>query len=582
MLHKRIDQQPCFKGLSGEESRKASARSQEREVGVPHSNQRSGVFAFSIRHQVDRVFTWISEGFDFYVGLVLLSQELRLFYSTFLAPNTIIFWYQLIRFQSQPWSGVSWHYLLSCMTMFLIVLVNIAVLGIIYYWFKSAVMRVVVRRRHSHLHQLSVYLRAKRDVAYLEVLARFENERRRFLRRGRHPKAGSGVYDPFAAFSPQTTIEPVGPFSWLYLWLSHYLFPPSSPVEAGPQEMEGTRIQDQQVVEGSVVQPENGHTADRSAKVAVEASMQELLAITPAKPEAAQPCVCLSFFNDLTVQIEGQKGTPLGIKDRRQQELLVYLAMQAREKPVHWGDIVRDVYKWRYRKENKEQLHEKLLKDARDLRQFFEAELHQAGLPYIDPIVVKGRGKQATWHLADAYKVKDLTELEEISLQAREATKKEKSIDLEQFRRTVEQVVESYNEGFLALLLKKKEIGPWANTYYHRYRNLYRQLLGDAADFEYTACQREQPEDQFGCLRRVARLYERYAFFCISTEGHIHTGEGALQRGIETYHLAGEDWTARHMYNRYIDRMKQRSPGWTPSRQTQKMLEEILGGKHEA
>lgn len=533
---------------------------------------------FFISRNLDGFLAWCSVFLWLSIGLFLLLNELTLLSSTFLTPRATLFWYQLIRLQAWHWSGVSNHFLLTCGYMLILLLYNIAQSWISYYCLKTSVGELLAWKRIPHFYQQYAHESAQLQLAILRALARFENERRRFLHVGRHPKGGSGAHDPCTAFAEQSAIEPIGPFSWLYLWLSNYLFPPSSPVEARPQGMEETMIQDQRVVEGSVVQPENGHTADESAKVAGEASTQELLAIPSAKPEAAQPYVCLSFLNDLTVQVEGRKGTRLQIKAQRQQELLAYLAIQAREKTVHWGDIVRDVYKWRYPKEKKEQLHEKLLKDTSYLRQFFEVALHQAGLPCINPIVVTGKGQHATWCLADAYKVKDLTALEEISLQAREATKKEKSIDLEQFRRAYEQVVESYTESFLALLLKKKEVGKWANTFYHRYRNLYRQLLSDAADFEYTACQREQQEDRLGCLRRVARLYERYAFFCISTEGYSHTGEGALQRGIETYHLAGEDWTARNMYNRYIDRMKQRSPGWTPSRQTQKMLEEILGG----
>jgi hypothetical protein len=177
----------------------------------------------------------------------------------------------------------------------------------------------------------------------------------------------------------------------------------------------------------------------------------------------------------------------------------------------------------------------------------------------------------------------DLVALEAFYHQELEALRKGQDIDLQRFRSLYELVISYYHNGFLKGLLRKAEAGNWAKQLHNHYREIYRRILWEAAEYERTFGMRVQQEGQQDCCGRAAQLYERYALETAPMpqeaqiqKEHTHVSEDALQQAMRLYHRTGDDRAAYRLRHDYFKMMRRRFPDWTPHSQTEQVWREIM------
>lgn len=525
--------------------------------------------------------TWrISEGSVYLWWLVaiivLLTAELELLTLTFLTPQALALWEGLTRFLPIPRHFVFLQLNpVSYLWLFVLILLNYGLTWCIYYIGKFVVLDFLEWKRFSHARQLRRYKSMRQQLAYLYMLARFENERIWSLRRPRKLQTGAAGSDSLFTFAePLGTIQAVGPFSWFYLRLSNYLFPPAFPEQA---RTIARYVQQMNAPGPTYTEP----VEDNQRQPLEEEESQDQQGVLQVERDEKQRSGCLYLF---TPQVNLFLGTneqiPLRIKSSRQLELLIYLAVKTGQEVIQWDDIVANVFEWRYPGKNVEELHEKLHKDAAQLRELFEKALRKAGLPYADPIPTEGRGLHTIWRLADAYEAVDLIALETFYRQELEAIRKGREIDLQRFRDLCETVVGYYQNGFLTGLLRKAQVGDWAKKCHSQYREMYWRILWEAAEYEYTLGKSAQREEQHRWFSQAAQLYQRYALETASAtpvgqEGPTQLGEYTFGQAMHLYHLTGNHHSARRVHHEYIARIKRRFPDWKPEPQTEQIWREI-------
>lgn len=423
-------------------------------------------------------------------------------------------------------------------------------------------------------------------LAYLKVIARFENERIRIVRG--HETISLNMHPQSEPSEASTnTLELVGPISWLYMRLSAYLFPPLSPSkgEVTPSSSLTTKTENHQVLAGdidvanttpiesksSIVEKE---LLQKSSAVAQAEQLNQELAALPVEYKRD-----IYILGSLKVEVgkEGEKSRAIIIKSETQRDLFAYIATA--NKPITWENIDIDVYEPILSDKNTEQRKRRLEKDARHLRDLFRKASEQAGIPYIDPIIVEGKGPGAIWHLAADYQVKDITML--ILLHGEiKAIKMGKAVDIQSLRELTDDVVMSYNH-FLASELYKKEVINWAIEPYQLYREMFREIVWDLAKIEYEYGMRpeQHPEESKISFKRAALLWEKYAFIFIPQsnkelmrKGKARLSELALQEAMKMYLHAGDEQSAHRIFHSYTDLMKRRFPNFEPDSKTIEIL----------
>lgn len=543
---------------------------------MPSSTRRSVKPSRSLTFSTKRLLGWIDLFSWFVAVLFLMLVELSLLALTFLAPRSLAFWMSIAQFLTIPPHIVFFQAdLLYFLWIFVLILLDSSLPWFIFYLGKYAVVDFLEWKHFSHLRQLRIYKSTRQQLAYLYMLALFENEQVQRLRQRKYQQAGDSEDDPAFTFAASTsTIQPVGPFSWFYLKLSNYLFPPTFPAQA---RAIATYVR-------QVSNPSSYTIVDHSPlQTSVEGDSQRKQFTLQAEPVEKKRCGCIYVYT-LYPQIylgEG-KQIPLRIKVPRQLELLLCLATYARQQTTYGDDLVNCVYEWRYSEENKEQLQKKLHKDAAKLRKIFEVASQKAGLPYVDPITVEGRGQHAIWRLSEVYEVEDLVALETFYQRELEVAKKGREVNLQRFRDLYDMVISYYHGGFLVRLLHQEQVGEWAQKLQSRYHKMYRQILWDVAEYERILGMGEQPEEQRDCFKRAAQLYEQYAFEIFHRpqklkvqEEHGQMSEYALQQSMLLYHWAGEDQAAYRVRYEYFKMMRRRFQGWTPQPQTEQAWKEV-------
>ena len=554
-----------------------SEHKKEREVEMTPSPQRCVRLFRSLPFNKDRLMEWVAYFYWFFTVLFLLFTELSLLYLAIMAPKALVFWRWIAQFQSIPPHIVSLPMDPSYFLWMPVLIVFVSGLPwFIYYFGKSAVIDFLEWRRFSHLRQLRLHQNIKQQLAYLYMFARSENERVQFLRQRRYQQAGDNLLFTFTA--PINTIQPVGPFSWLYLRLSNYLFPPSFPAQA---RAIATYVR--QVVDPGLAGTEDTEVDHTTLQASAEGDSQSQQVLPQAEQVEKKRHGCLYLFTPYPQLFLGEnKQIPVRVKTLRLLELLAYLATHAKQH-VHWDDIDARVYEWRYPEKNTHQRQAILHRDAAHLREILEAASQEAELPFVDPLPTEGRGRHAIWQLADAYEVVDLVALEAFYHQELEAIRKGQEIDLQRFRTFYGLVISYYQNGFLKGLLRKAEVGDWAKKLHGHYREKYWCILWEIAEYERTIGMRGQQEEQQDCCRRAAQLYERYALETAPMpqeaqiqEPHTHMSEDALQQSMRLYHRAEDDRAAYRVRHDYFKMMHRRFRGWTPRSQTEQVWREIM------
>ncbi len=126
----------------------------------------------------------------------------------------------------------------------------------------------------------------------------------------------------------------------------------------------------------------------------------------------------------------------------------------------------------------------------------------------------------------------------------------------------------------------------WASRYHETYRTKYQQILLDLAQYERELGETLQEDQQSVCFRRAAELYQAYAFATLPKDelelerGRLAGGdsEQALRHSIAMYSRGKDAISARRVYGRYIEQMKQYCPTWEADSRTQKLWQRISQG----
>lgn len=291
--------------------------------------------------------------------------------------------------------------------------------------------------------------------------------------------------------------------------------------------------------------PETLDIPEQPEEVSPELLEDDPLPPLPKEVHTYEEKRTLSLFGELMVQIGGQACSPILIKDPVQQELLAFITSESRYKDLKRDDILNEIYEAHYPNDNTDQLRDKLYKDAFVLRKCFKEASLQAGLPYINPFPVP-RGSNAIWQLDSAYTVLDLAYLTQVRTQW-EAIKKGGLEDIGRFRNIWDEAQRLYIKGFLTRLVQIGAIGKWAKNRYRQYREEYKQLTLEIADYEKTLGERLSGEEQRLCFRHSAQMYKDYAFATMPLKkeelergGQTHLSEHALQYCITMFTQSGD------------------------------------------
>lgn len=167
---------------------------------------------------------WFVFIFLFYTILFLCLSELNLLILTFTTPRALAFWMEVMQLQFVPPHGLLLKNPFSFLGMCILILTDMGFL-----WFTSACGKWVVGdflewKYLPHLHQVRMYQRTRQQLTYLYMLARSENERMQLLHQRMQVRVHEDASSSLLA-APTSVIQPVGPFSKFYLFLSNYLFP---------------------------------------------------------------------------------------------------------------------------------------------------------------------------------------------------------------------------------------------------------------------------------------------------------------------------------------------------------------------
>jgi DNA-binding SARP family transcriptional activator len=387
--------------------------------------------------------------------------------------------------------------------------------------------------------------RERAQLAYWRVLAEEENEIDRHWRRlwrGRQPP------DDDALSAPRPLRKYAGPASFAYVTLSAYLGIPPASLH---YEDEITSTMPPQAEKPSSEVPES-----------------------PGAPYQ------VLLFGSARIQIVGETCVEVVIKSWRQRALLAYLALVAREKETQWEHLVNRLYEKDGEGIDKERLQEDLYSDVKALRRLVRERCDQAGIPYIDPIEVSGRGRGARYRLAQAYQLVDLARfdrlMERLERIRQTSTHTDDLLDL---RAEYRAVLAAYAGGLLGQQVRENRIGTWATPYYLDYRNKYHRLLHDLAEYEHRLSAKEQGEERKASLLRAVKLYEECALQAAPTqqierkEGYL--SEHALRECFLIYGELGDRASAQHLKSVYSRTMKRRFSDWELQPETEKVFEAI-------
>jgi hypothetical protein len=466
-----------------------------------------------------------------------------------------------------------------------LILAHLALIGCIYYMGKYTVTEVVLCVKYPD--ERYVYLKANMEalVDHLKVLALSENKR---IRITRHQETMHLPMNPSDELSESaSSLKIVGPISWLYIRLSAYLLPqPSlSNGEATPNLSMATKTDNQQVVEGSIAVV-NSTPIETKSSIVEKGLLQESTPVVQAEhlhqELATLPVECyrdIYILGALRVEIGkvGEKSWTIIIKSKTQRLLFAYIVTA--DKLITWENIEVDVYEPILKDKNTVQRRRRLEKDARHLRDLFRKASEQAGLLYIDPIIVEGKGPGATWHLAAEYQLKDIAMLKDLQ-KAIETIKMGKAVNIQSLRVIADNIVMSY-EHFLASDLDKNEILNWALKPYHMFREMYREIVWDIAkiEHEYGLKLDQHTDESKVALKRAAMFWEKYAFKFmpqsvreLGREGKARLSESALKEAMSLYLGVGDEQSAQHVYHSYNDFMRRRFPGFEPDSKTIEIL----------
>jgi len=297
-----------------------------------------------------------------------------------------------------------------------------------------------------------------------------------------------------------------------------------------------------------------------------------------------QPPLAIFVFGEVHGVITGKKEVVVSIKNARQRKLLAFLATVARELKVDWEFIVNKIYDTKDGKDPAA-LRKLLDDDIKAIRDAFKAAFVKAGLPYVNPIFVDGKGDNVPKRLADPYQVVDLNSLEEIAQQV-VRVKREGPGGIRAVRGVYSEVLQSVAQGFIGRQVRDINadlIDSWETEYVERYHQKYVRLLQDCTECEGALGERLSGEEQRVCYWQAAHLYKQLAFeqrpvelVRVNSQSLATLSEHALRQSMKFFGRLNDVLAIEQTFSEYRNKMRQISSDWQANNQTLELIHEIV------